>query len=187
MTYIVYKTINLVNGNFYIGVHKCRDEEDNYLGSGTALFRAIKKYGKNNFKRETLKSFSRETDALEYEKELVNEDLLISPNCYNIVIGGGKPPSRSGKVSATQLLKGENRTVAQKQQSSLHSERMRVNKPWNKDKTGLQEAWNKGAGTNPSAFKTTLVNLKCPHCGKEGIGSSMYRWHFDNCKFRAGA
>lgn len=22
----------------------------------------------------------------------------------------------------------------------------------------------------------------CPHCGKEGKGSSMKRWHFDNCK-----
>lgn len=23
----------------------------------------------------------------------------------------------------------------------------------------------------------------CPHCGKIGGGSSMHRWHFDNCKF----
>lgn len=22
----------------------------------------------------------------------------------------------------------------------------------------------------------------CPHCGKEGKGTSMFRWHFDNCK-----
>ena len=24
--------------------------------------------------------------------------------------------------------------------------------------------------------------LTCPHCGKEGRGSSMIRWHFDKCK-----
>lgn len=24
--------------------------------------------------------------------------------------------------------------------------------------------------------------IKCPHCGREGIGPNMQRWHFDNCK-----
>jgi hypothetical protein len=23
--------------------------------------------------------------------------------------------------------------------------------------------------------------LVCPHCGKEGNGAVLYRWHFDNC------
>lgn len=27
----------------------------------------------------------------------------------------------------------------------------------------------------------------CPHCGKEGSGSAMNRWHMDNCKFKAEA
>jgi hypothetical protein len=26
--------------------------------------------------------------------------------------------------------------------------------------------------------------LTCPHCGKSARGSSMYRWHFDNCKLK---
>ena len=26
--------------------------------------------------------------------------------------------------------------------------------------------------------------LECPHCGKQGKGSIMLRWHFDNCKLR---
>jgi hypothetical protein len=25
--------------------------------------------------------------------------------------------------------------------------------------------------------------LKCPYCGKEG-GTTMHRWHFENCKFK---
>lgn len=24
----------------------------------------------------------------------------------------------------------------------------------------------------------------CPYCNKSGIGSAMYRWHFNNCKFK---
>jgi len=26
----------------------------------------------------------------------------------------------------------------------------------------------------------------CPHCGKEGRGFTMKRWHFDNCRVKAG-
>ncbi len=25
--------------------------------------------------------------------------------------------------------------------------------------------------------------LICPHCNKQG-GTTMYRWHFNNCKFK---
>jgi len=33
-----------------------------------------------------------------------------------------------------------------------------------------------------SEAKKGLV-ITCPHCGKQG-GQVMYRWHFDNCKFK---
>jgi group I intron endonuclease len=49
---IIYKTINLINGKIYIG----KDEKNNpsYLGSGKILKIAIKKYGRNNFKKEII-------------------------------------------------------------------------------------------------------------------------------------
>jgi len=28
------------------------------------------------------------------------------------------------------------------------------------------------------------LEYRCPHCGKEGQGPSMKRWHFDNCPRR---
>lgn len=49
---IVYLTTNLVNGKKYIGSH--HSSNDQYLGSGVLLTLAIKKYGKENFRRETL-------------------------------------------------------------------------------------------------------------------------------------
>lgn len=49
---IVYITTNLKNGKKYIGSHI--NNNPNYLGSGVYLKKAIKKYGKENFIRETL-------------------------------------------------------------------------------------------------------------------------------------
>lgn len=83
--------------------------------------------------------------------------------------------------------------------------------PWNKNKTGLQIAWNKGQkGTckHTEEHKKSLSEkmrgvpktdeckrkireslsgrkyetVKCPKCGFEGRGGAMKRYHFDNCK-----
>lgn len=44
---IIYKTTNLVNGKIYVG-QTTRDDE-NYLGSGSVLLQAVKKYGRKKF------------------------------------------------------------------------------------------------------------------------------------------
>ena len=49
---IIYKTTNLINGKFYVG--KDASNNPNYYGSGLLLAKAIKKYGKENFKKEIL-------------------------------------------------------------------------------------------------------------------------------------
>ena len=51
----IYKTTNKVNNKVYIGQHQAEIfEPDKYLGSGTLLRRAIKKYGKENFTVELI-------------------------------------------------------------------------------------------------------------------------------------
>ena len=50
----IYKTTCLVNGKIYIGKHE-GNENDNYLGSGEIFSLALRKYGKENFKREILR------------------------------------------------------------------------------------------------------------------------------------
>jgi hypothetical protein len=50
----VYKTTNLVNGMFYIGVHSSNVLEDGYLGSGTAVSRAVREFGKDKFVRKII-------------------------------------------------------------------------------------------------------------------------------------
>jgi hypothetical protein len=46
MNYFIYKTTNLLNGKYYIGMHVTNQIDDGYLGSGKYLNNAIKKYGK---------------------------------------------------------------------------------------------------------------------------------------------
>jgi hypothetical protein len=62
--YYIYKTINTVNGCYYIGKHASDNiESDDYLGSGVYLNNAIKKYGREKFIKEILFVFDNECDA----------------------------------------------------------------------------------------------------------------------------
>ena len=103
MKYIVYITINLCNGKFYIGVHRTNpDNFDGYIGCGIfrasqatkdyVLHKAVKKYGYENFKRTIIKTFpdteEGKKQAYELEAILVNPTLLKSKSVYNTAIGG---------------------------------------------------------------------------------------------------
>lgn len=85
MLYTVYKTTNQINQKFYIGVHKTKNPNDAYLGSGKHLQQAIRKYGIENFVKEILFCFECAEEAFKMEAELVDPD---NPHCYNIKRGG---------------------------------------------------------------------------------------------------
>ena len=93
MPYIIYKTTNLLDKKYYIGIHYQSDDKfDGYYGSGNHIKNAIKKYGKQNFIRETLFSYDSELEALKKEKEIVSEQFIKNKDNYNVTVGGGKPP-----------------------------------------------------------------------------------------------
>jgi len=87
--HFVYVTINLVDGKKYIGDHSTNKLEDGYLGSGIRISNAIKKYGKENFKRKILEFFDNKEEAFKSQYKWINEYNSLSPNGYNISPKGG--------------------------------------------------------------------------------------------------
>lgn len=86
--YTVYKTTNLINGKYYIGVHKTSNPYDDYIGSGKYLKRAIEKYGRENFTKEIIDIFETPEEAFELESQLVTFELIESKESYNLKEGG---------------------------------------------------------------------------------------------------
>lgn len=104
MNYIVYKTTNKINGKIYVGVHRTNpDIFDGYIGCGVShkdkkkknlkgFPVAVRKYGYENFVRETLFIYpdTEEGKRLAFKKEgeIVNEAFVKNPQTYNLVKGG---------------------------------------------------------------------------------------------------
>lgn len=114
MKYTIYKTTNTINNKIYIGKHQTEDINDEYLGSGIALEKAIKKYGKQFFKKEILFVFNNENDMNQKEKELVTESFIASNKNYNKGVGGqggshfkGKRHSEETKKRLSEIAKGQ--------------------------------------------------------------------------------
>lgn len=96
----VYKVVNLITGDFYIG-KTCRGvygrmaSHRNYAAHGQSrLARAMRKYGVDLFSVSILKTCASDLDALAEEKRLIS---VLKPT-YNLTPGG-----EGGKLSAEQL------------------------------------------------------------------------------------
>jgi len=129
---ILYKTTNLINNKYYIGIHCTEDIKDTYLGSGTLLKKAIKKYGKHNFKREILQEVNTIGELVELEKKVVNIDFCKDRNTYNMEVGG-----RGGKIWTKELK--------EKMSSSIQ-----------RGFVAGREVWNKGKKTGPLSESTKM-------------------------------
>jgi group I intron endonuclease len=88
MIHILYKTTNLINQKFYIGMHSTKNKDDGYLGSGKIVLQAIKKYGRENFKKEILAICESRSQLAALEKTIISESLLKDPLCMNLKVGG---------------------------------------------------------------------------------------------------
>jgi len=86
--HFIYRTTNLINGRYYLGMHSTNRIDDGYLGSGKRLYYELSKYGRNNFKFEILEQFDSREELVQAEINLITEQDLKNPNCLNLKQGG---------------------------------------------------------------------------------------------------
>ena len=82
----IYKTTHLPTGKFYIGRHITEDPYDSYLGSGRIISAMVKKFPKEEFKKEILKICLSLDDLIESERSLISE-VINTPLCLNLIVG----------------------------------------------------------------------------------------------------
>lgn len=97
--YLLYQITNLVNRKIYIGAHE-GTPDDNYLGSGVGIHRAIKKYGRDNFRKDILATVDTEAFLYKLEAAVVNENFVSRRDTYNLNVGGNRPPKSTPASNA---------------------------------------------------------------------------------------
>lgn len=123
----VYQITNTINGNIYVGVRQSKVSpscDTGYWGSGTAVKRAIKKYGIENFKKDILSTHYTRQDALAAEAEIVTIEFALREDTYNLKAGGC-----GGSIKGTMSTEG-----LEKMSKALKGKRTHnKGKPWSDD------------------------------------------------------
>lgn len=97
---IIYKTTCLVNGKIYIG-QTIHWQDKSYLGSGVLFLNALRKYGRKNFKRETLKLCYSQPQLDAWETVMVRKYDSTNPDIgYNILPGTA---NKFGQVNPARI------------------------------------------------------------------------------------
>lgn len=123
--YTVYQITNSVNGKRYIGVHKTKDINDSYMGSGKLIKAAILKHGIENFNKETILIFPTKEEMLQAEVQLI---LDLDPE-YNLHEGGKggwdyvntQQPNNEFRKLGGHALKGKSRSTHQMQSKEVRA------------------------------------------------------------------
>jgi hypothetical protein len=187
-SYYVYCVTNTVNGRKYIGSH-AGGLNDNYLGSGVHISKAVKKYGKQSFVKDVLwegpKEFMREMET--YWCEYFN--VAANPLFYNCTNKGtgyekGKPNPKLSEYRSKNKMDSWCKGLTKETSPTLAiiSEKLKGRPSGMKGKT----AWNKGKpGTmtgkkhSPEALAKMFwkrEKVECEFCGQH-IGVNNIKVH----------
>lgn len=153
--YLSYKITNIINGKYYIGVHKTNDPNDDYMGSGVAIKNAMKKYGRQSFNKTIIETFESESEMYEWESLNVNQEIVDDPKSYNMTMGGKGGFSHIDCSGDNNPMR--NPMVAKKVSMSLKG----------------SDHWRKGQKLATAAAKLTNTGRKRPEHSKKMINNSL--------------
>lgn len=107
----VYLIVNLINGKMYVGqtIQTLSVRFNKHCYADSLLGRAIRKYGKENFRYGVLKTCTSKLEMDEWEKFFISFIRCKAPNGYNLTDGGGgtfgyiHKPETCAKISAALI------------------------------------------------------------------------------------
>lgn len=90
MNYYIYRITNNLSGRYYLGARSTRNDpwKDSYMGSGTAIAKAIKKHTKENFSKLIVVLCENQKELYETEALFVTQEVVDDPQSYNLCLGG---------------------------------------------------------------------------------------------------
>ena len=149
MEYTIYQITNKLNGKTYIGKHQTENINDGYFGSGVALKEAVKKYGKENFKKEILFVFKTEDEMNAKERELITEEFVNRRDTYNLGVGGEGGPHFKGKTHGPYM----------KEICSTNEHKKKVAEGLKRAYSNGHTVWNKGK-TLDEEYRTKISKAR---------------------------
>lgn len=185
--HITYITTNLVNNKQYVGDHSTNNINDSYLGSGTLVLKAIKKYGRENFKREIIQICESKEEAFNLQEKYIKEYNTLYPAGYNISPKGGhntkncfsvETKRKIGKSSKGRKWSEESRKKVSDRVSGKDNPMYRRGYKISGEKNGIFGGHTEEAKIKmrKAKSKSHIENLKkslnrqkkyrCPHCNK---------------------
>jgi hypothetical protein len=163
MLYFVYLTTNLLTGKQYVGDHSTDNSNDNYLGSGKPYFeRALKEYGKNNFKREILEFFPSKQEAFDAQEKYIKKYNTLVPNGYNISPKGGYGVTKSCLSESTKKKIGDS------SRGRIHSaeSKLKMGRKGRKVSKETKEKMKISAKNRPPISEQTRLKMKIAKLNK---------------------
>lgn len=109
--YYIYKITNKLNGKCYIGQHLIPEKGEQfrwYMGRGTAIQNALKKYGRKNFDKQILEYLEDNEQHLKVsEREIywIKYYDTMYPNGYNLTPGGEGGCTKEAAAKGVQTRK----------------------------------------------------------------------------------
>ena len=157
--YYIYRITNKINGKTYIGQHKYKNLNDNYMGSGRLIIKAIKKYGVGNFEKEILEFDIPDVDlANDWEQMYILFERAKGKAEYNIANGGNGigTISEETKRKISEARKGKSTWNKGKHCKPLTEEhKIKISK-----KLKGKPTWNKGKHVSEETKRKISEALK---------------------------
>ena len=181
--FTIYKATNIINGKIYIGFdskwpNRQKNHKNSYLKLGQKFYRAIRKYGWDNFEWSVIyQSKDKQHTLTVMEPFFIKQYNSFGQYGYNLTTGGEGTFGYKFNQNTINLFKHQRCGSKNSMYGKIGILNPNFgNKCHDEDFKKAQSLRMKK--NNPSL----LYRVKCFHCNKEISKSNHTRWHGSKCK-----